>query len=142
MVLGVKQLFSFLNRGIVYWVPLAILCFAAGLRLEIPDFIERLSLIAFDSYQRQSPREASDTPIRIVDIDDTSLKEIGQWPWPRSVVADLLEKLREAGAAVVVFDILFSAAASMSPDRVCRRSGRVIAPRTRFTSVSGAMTDP
>jgi adenylate cyclase len=107
-----KKLLSALNRGVVYWVPLAILCFAAALRLAIPDFIERLSLIAFDSYQREAPRPVSDAPIRVVDIDDASLKAIGQWPWPRSVIATLADKLREAGAAVVVFDILFS-----EPDR-------------------------
>jgi adenylate cyclase len=108
----VSKVFALFNRGIVYWAPLTILCFAAALRLAIPDFIERLSLIAFDTYQKESPRPASDAPIRIVDIDDKSLKDIGQWPWPRSIVAELLDKLREAGAAVVVFDVLFS-----EPDR-------------------------
>ena len=44
-------------------------------------------------------------PIRVVDIDDGSLSQIGQWPWPRTVVAQLVDKLREAGAAVVAFDI-------------------------------------
>src|SRR5262249_41671955 len=107
-----SKLLSSLNRGLVYWVPLAILCFAVGVRLAIPDLIERVSLIAFDTYQQQAPREVSDAPIRIVDIDDESLKRIGQWPWPRTTMAELLDKLREAGAAVVVFDVLFS-----EPDR-------------------------
>ena len=52
------------------------LCFAATLGLTIPGQIERLSLIAFDEYQRAYPREISDAPIRIVDINDESLKQV------------------------------------------------------------------
>jgi hypothetical protein len=44
-------------------------------------------LSASTSNQKTAPREAGDTPIRIVDIDDNSLKTIGQWPWPRAVLA-------------------------------------------------------
>jgi hypothetical protein len=51
-------------------------------------------------------------PIRVLDIDDASLNEIGQWPWPRTVVAQLVDRLREAGAAVIAFDIDFA-----EPDR-------------------------
>jgi CHASE2 domain-containing sensor protein len=51
-------------------------------------------------------------PIRVVDIDDASLRSIGQWPWPRTIVAQLIDKLREAGSAVIAFDIDFA-----EPDR-------------------------
>lgn len=104
----------FLDRGLSYWLPILLLCIAVAARLAIPEFLDRLSLIAFDIYQREAPRQAAEgSPIRIVDIDDASLKQVGQWPWPRSIVAELLDKLREAGAAVVVFDVLFS-----EPDRI------------------------
>ncbi len=46
--------------------------------------------------------------IVIIDIDEKSLKEIGQWPWSRSVVADLLYKLNDAGVGIVGLDIVFS----------------------------------
>jgi CHASE2 domain-containing sensor protein len=45
-------------------------------------------------------------------IDDGSLNKIGQWPWSRTVSAQLVDRLREAGAAVVAFDIDFA-----EPDR-------------------------
>ena len=50
----------------------------------------------------------ANTSIAIVDIDDKSLQEIGRWPWSRSTLADLLNRIQEQGAAVVAFDILFA----------------------------------
>ncbi|HEX5318114.1 MAG TPA: adenylate/guanylate cyclase domain-containing protein [Stellaceae bacterium] len=102
------------GRSVAYWLPIGLLCVAAFARIAIPDVLDRLSLIVFDVYERASPRVADpDAPVRIVDIDDRSLKEVGQWPWSRSLIAKLVDKLREAGAAVVVFDVLFT-----EPDRI------------------------
>jgi adenylate cyclase len=101
-----------LRRGLIYLLPLALLVVALGARLGASDLLERLSLFCFDLYQKAAPRQPGDAPIRIVDIDDKSLNELGQWPWPRSVVAQLVDRLREAGAAVVAFDIDFA-----EPDR-------------------------
>ena len=53
----------------------------------------------FDQYQRWQPRAYEDMGVRIVDIDDESLKRIGQWPWPRARMADLASRLLGAGAA-------------------------------------------
>ena len=66
----------------------------------------------FDQYQRWQPRAYEDMRVRIVDIDDESLKRIGQWPWPRTQMADLIRKLQEAGAAAIGFDMMFA-----EPDR-------------------------
>jgi len=104
------------GRTITYWLPIVLLCAAAFARIAIPDFLGRLSLIVFDIYQRESPRQADpNAPVRIVAIDDRSLKEVGQWPWSRTVMAKLVDKLREAGAAVVVFDVLFTERDRLSP---------------------------
>ena len=101
------------RRGAIYMLPLAVLFAAATARVAAPDLLDRMSLICFDLYQRAAPRKPEgDTPIRIVDIDDDSLKKIGQWPWPRTLVAQLIDKLREAGASVIAFDIDFA-----EPDR-------------------------
>jgi len=101
-----------LRRGLIYILPLAVLGLALLARLAAPDLLDRLMLTSFDLYQRIAPRPAGDSPVRIVDIDNDSLKQYGQWPWPRSLEAGLLDKLHGAGAAVVVFDIIFS-----EPDR-------------------------
>ena len=78
-----------------------------------PFFVRALRLIAFDNFQRLDPEPYDpNLPIRIVDIDEKSLSMIGQWPWPRTTVRDLLLALTSKGAAVVAFDVLFA-----EPDR-------------------------
>ena len=42
-----------------------------------------LQNISFDTFQRLHPREFQNAPVRIVDIDEESLRRYGQWPWPR-----------------------------------------------------------
>ena len=101
-----------LRRGLVYILPLAALLLAVGARIAAPDLLDRLMLISFDFYQRIAPRPSTDSPVRIVDIDNDSLKQLGQWPWPRGIDAQLVDKLRTAGASIVAFDIVFS-----EPDR-------------------------
>lgn len=66
----------------------------------------------FDQYQRWQPREYTEVPVRIVDIDDESLAKLGQWPWPRTRIAELVEKLGASGTAAVGFDVMFA-----EPDR-------------------------
>jgi adenylate cyclase len=109
----VKRLVSILRRRLVYWLPLLLLLAAVAAHVVIPSAFDRLSLFAFDIYQRADPRQASaDPPVVIVDLDEKSLREVGQWPWPRTILADLVDRLNAAGAAVIGFDALFS-----EPDR-------------------------
>ena len=108
-----------------FWFVLlvgGILLAAVLIRLADPFVIQALRLIAFDSYQRLSPQKHNpDSPVRIVDIDETSLAQIGQWPWPRTVIADLLDRLGKAGAAVVAFDVQFAEADRTSLEQIVRR---------------------
>ena len=69
----------------------------------------------FDQYQRWRPRDYVEAPVRIIDIDDESLKRLGQWPWPRTRIAELTARLQEAQAAVIAFDIVFAEADRTSP---------------------------
>ncbi len=52
--------------------------------------------------------EAAGNRIVILDIDDTSIELIGRWPWSRSVMADMLLKLKGAGARLVGVDVFYS----------------------------------
>ena len=70
----------FIRNGILYLLPLAVLAAATAARLAVPAVLDRLSLICFDLYQREAPRQPGDEPIRIVDIDDFSINKVGQWP--------------------------------------------------------------
>ncbi len=96
----------------IYLLPLAVLLAAATARIVVPDLLARLSLISFDFYQNMAPRKAENSPVTIVDIDEESLQAIGQWPWPRTKLAELVDRLAAAGAAVIAFDIDFA-----EPDR-------------------------
>ena len=74
-----------------------------------PRALNDLRNIAFDTYQRLDPRKfTEESPIRIIGIDEQSLKAYGQWPWPRYRLAELTHKLREYGASAIVFDFIFA----------------------------------
>ena len=94
-------------------VALLVLVNALLLRALDPVGLTRLRDVAFDSFQRIKPRTYNPaTPVHIVDIDEAALAEFGQWPWPRTIVARLVDKLTEKGAAVIAFDVVFA-----EPDR-------------------------
>ena len=63
--------------------------------------LDRIGMLLFDSYQRAAPRSYEPTPVRVVDIDEETIRRMGQWPWPRSDIALLTDRLSEAGAATV-----------------------------------------
>ena len=94
----------------------AVIVAALALRVWDPNAVARLRSQVFDSYQRVSPRAYDPSlPVRIVDIDEESLKRVGQWPWPRTVLADLVDKLAAGGAAAIGFDMVFPEPDRMSP---------------------------
>jgi len=101
--------------GIARAVCILLLFALVPLRIADPPPIEELRLRTFDLFQVMRPREQTMRPVVIADIDEASLKEIGQWPWPRTVVADLVTRLREYGAVAVGFDIVFAEPDRMSP---------------------------
>lgn len=78
---------------------------------------KRLQYATFDTYNKLKPRPASDR-VAIVDLDEESLKVLGQWPWPRSVMADLVRELKSLGASVIAFDIVFAESDRTSPARI------------------------
>ena len=76
-----------------------------------------INLLVFDTYQRLEPRVWAGSDIVIVDLDEASIREVGQWPWPRTVLARMTDRLHELGAAAIVHDIVFSEADRTSPWR-------------------------
>jgi len=77
-----------------------------------------LRLAWLDVYQELSPRERRSAPAVIVAIDEASLNRFGQWPWPRTLVAQLIDKLRAASPAAIGVDILFPEPDRLSPERL------------------------
>jgi adenylate cyclase len=89
----------------------------AELRIIDPAFVEAVRERTLDTYQRFRPREYQNLPVRVVDVDERSLALYGQWPWPRTRVAQLTRRLVELGASVVTFDVLFAEPDRSSPQR-------------------------
>jgi len=91
----------------------ALLIGFAALRYADPAPVEEIRVRTFDFFQRIDPRHKTARPVTIVDIDDKSLEKFGQWPWPRTRIADLITELTRLGAVVIAFDAVFS-----EPDRL------------------------
>jgi adenylate cyclase len=89
----------------------------AELRILDPAFVQAVRERTLDTYQRYRPREYRDLPVRVVDIDERSLALYGQWPWPRTRVAELTRRLVDLGASVVCYDVLFAEPDRSSPQR-------------------------
>ncbi len=97
----------FLTTGL-FWLQFARPVWSGDLlqRLELMAFDIRLRVVK-DIASRSSANEAA-TKVFIVDIDERSLTEHGRWPWSRAKLAVLVERIAQAGAAVVAFDVMFS----------------------------------
>ncbi|HJZ20051.1 MAG TPA: CHASE2 domain-containing protein, partial [Bradyrhizobium sp.] len=103
--------------GLARLVCLALLVAFAALRVADPAPIEELRVRTFDGFQRIQPRtKMAKSPVVIVDIDDRSLAKFGQWPWPRTRIADLVAGLARLGAVAIGFDILFPEPDRLNPD--------------------------
>lgn len=84
-----------------------------------PPILTRAEEAVFDGYQRIRPRPYDPAaPVHIVDIDEAALDAYGQWPWPRSYMAALTDRLFDHGAAAVGFDVLFAEPDRTSPERI------------------------
>jgi adenylate cyclase len=91
----------------------AVIVASLALRIWDPSPVARLRSLVFDTFQRMAPLKFDPTlPVRIVDVDEESLKKIGQWPWPRTILAKLVDTLAQQGAATIAFDMVFP-----EPDR-------------------------
>ncbi len=99
--------------------PLGMLCLAVLLALHLfdPPPFPQVRLWQFDTFQAIWPRPGLG-PVAIVDIDERSLARFGQWPWPRSLTARLVEAIAEGGPLALGVDILFAEPDRLSPHRL------------------------
>ena len=104
--------------GVPRALAAALLLALAFVRIADPIPLEELRLRTFDFFQVLQPRVAAQRPVVIVDIDEQSLRKFGQWPWPRTRIADLVTRLTNAGALVIAFDVIFPEPDRLSPDVV------------------------
>ncbi|MGH6933462.1 MAG: CHASE2 domain-containing protein, partial [Dongiaceae bacterium] len=107
-----------MSRHLRLIVPTALLIALLFARLASPDVLVNLRSQVFDQFQSFKPRVYQPTPVRVVDIDDETLKRYGQWPWPRTLVAKLTIELHNLGAATVAFDFVFAEPDRTSPAQI------------------------
>ncbi len=95
-------------------VPLGLLLTSVCLGIYISDcaLARRVSNAFQDTAMAMTCRPERSHQVAIVELDERSLAEFGQWPWPRHLVANLTTKILARGATVVAFDVLFA-----EPDR-------------------------
>jgi adenylate cyclase len=103
---------ALLAAGTVPAVAAAVVC------LFQPTSLSRIDASLYDRLVRAAGTTRPSGLVTIVDVDEQSLARVGQWPWPRSRVAALIDRLRDHGAAEVALDIMFA-----EPDRAAAGEG-------------------
>src|SRR6202047_2694808 len=108
-------------------VCLALLVGFAVLRIADPAPIRELRVRTFDTFQVLDPRVKRARPVTIVDVDERSLADprLGQWPWPRTRIADIVTNLTRLGAVVIAFDVVFSEPDRLNPDIAAETFGNL-----------------
>jgi adenylate cyclase len=118
LLLSTQKLLKTLKNNWLPPVGLAVLIAVQSMGL-IPLQHELRSYL-FDTYQKINPREKTSSPVIIVDIDEASLKQFGQWPWPRSLVAQLLDRISTMQPAATALDIILPEADRSSPCNIAK----------------------
>jgi len=91
--------------------------------LFLPNHFQSLDNRVRDFYFKFRGPEPASEQIVIVDIDERSIKELGQWPWERDKFAQILTNLTNGGAGIIGLDIVFAEADKTSPKRFAKKWG-------------------
>jgi serine phosphatase RsbU (regulator of sigma subunit)/CHASE2 domain-containing sensor protein len=102
------------GQGRPLGAAILVVLLALSLFPTLPALVQ-LRMALFDSYQKVAPRKRVSAPAVIVAIDEKSLQELGQWPWPRTTVAELIEAVAKNGPAAIGVDVLMPEFDRMSP---------------------------
>lgn len=133
-------------RRFLRWLPtvlgaLAVTAVMICLYIAQPSIIRQLDAKVYDALLPLARRESISPALVIIDIDEPSLAEYGQWPWSRHLLAKLLVTLHEAGVASVGLDILLSEPDRSSPARLLRDIRRDAGLDVEFRGLPEELTD-
>ncbi|HZV63621.1 MAG TPA: SpoIIE family protein phosphatase [Telluria sp.] len=106
--------------------PLALVLTALlGMLLCVPGDgpLPALRLALFDSYQALMPRHRASGPAQVIGIDEAAIKQFGQWPWPRTRLAELVDRIAAGGALAIGLDIIMPDADMTSPEALAASLG-------------------
>jgi serine phosphatase RsbU (regulator of sigma subunit)/CHASE2 domain-containing sensor protein len=127
-----------MNKSILLGLSGAI--FSLLFALLFDNLVSSWELKTLDMRYRIRGEIPTDPSLIMIDADDLSAAEYGAWPWDRSVHAELLELLKDAGAAVVSFDILFSQQKDPEKDAALVQSSRQLGNVVHPVAVSLSAT--
>ncbi|MFT5258787.1 MAG: adenylate cyclase [Saprospiraceae bacterium] len=116
------------RSGIIIWA-IVLSSLLAAIRFWDPIPVQAIRATVFDLYQRIEPRDVERLPVTIIDIDEKSLAEIGQWPWSRYRMAELVSKLQQLQPLAIGFDVVFAEADRYSKETVAKQL-----PSDQFTA--------
>jgi len=86
-----------------------------------PSWLGFLDYKVYDVLLRERPRPVQSGHVAVIDLDEKSLAEIGQWPWPRHQVALLLGRLKQYGVLAVGMDVIFAEPDQTSPESIRKK---------------------
>ena len=107
---------SVAGMGRVRWIGVLLLAALALLLWVQPPWVSRIQLLWFDTSRTLVPRTVKALPATIVEIDQKSIVALGQWPWPRTVLAQLVREIARANPVAIGLDILMPEADRSSPE--------------------------
>jgi adenylate cyclase len=111
-----------LRSGRIRAVGAAVLVTLAALNWVAAPWTARLQAAWFDAYQGLAPRHVESMPATVVEIDEKSIAALGQWPWPRTLLAHLVDAIARQQPAAIALDILMPEADALSPEQVLART--------------------
>ncbi|MBP5753689.1 MAG: CHASE2 domain-containing protein, partial [Treponema sp.] len=109
-----KKKKGFFTKFTSVWILVLITVLCIG--LAATNVQQKLDYRFYDMMLALSKEPETVQDIMLVDIGDTALNEYGTWPWSRDIIADVLLRLKEAGAKTAVFDIEYLTASSLGVD--------------------------
>jgi adenylate cyclase len=97
-----------------------------------PEAVQRFQAGFFDFYQRIFPLPRTTSPVVIVGIEENSLRELGQWPWPRTRMADLIRAIDAGKPLAIGLDVFFPEPDRFSPASVAAQLPVIASETVRF----------
>jgi CHASE2 domain-containing sensor protein len=89
-------------------IALGVIALIGAIWYIAPGFLHTIEFNLYNEHFRLRGRRAPNPQVAIVTIDEPSLAVVGHWPWPRTVLARLVQRLDKAGAASIAFDVLLN----------------------------------
>ena len=105
-------------NNIKKYFGILLLFFLVLIKIQDSDFVRKIENISYDAYQSLFIEKNNFEEVVIIDIDEKSIGEIGQFPWRRDVFADLIQKLNQYGVSVITFDVFFSEEDKQNPKKI------------------------